>query len=81
MDGGDAVPVVGLSVVERVTRHALGGIPSDKLDGLHDAVHNLMKPKASNFEYARANYQPTSCSMPEYSPSVFSRMRTVLTSS
>lgn len=81
VDGSDALAAACLGMVEGIPGNALGSIPSDQLDRLDDTINNLNVRKSSEaFSRAHAG-KPTSCSMPEYSPSVFSRMRTVLTSS
>jgi hypothetical protein len=42
VNGSDALTTMRLGVVERVPRDAFGSVPSDELDGLDDAVNNLV---------------------------------------
>ena len=42
VDGSNALTAVRLGIVERVSRNAFGGIPSDELNGLDDTVNNLV---------------------------------------
>lgn len=66
--------------MERVACNSLRRIPSDELDGLHNTIHNL-DTDTQKRKVSEDKIMCTSCSIPEYSPSVFSRMSTVSTSS
>jgi hypothetical protein len=77
VDSSDLVPAVLGSIVESVSGDSLRGLVSDKLDGLHNTGNELMMTwweevsliKSPKFQAGSAL---TSCSIPEYSPSVFS---------
>ena len=55
-------------ILESIISNALGCIPRNQLYALHNALYHLL-----------IKMYLTSCSIPLYSPSVFSRMTTVLT--
>lgn len=73
VDGGDLSSAVLGSVVESVSRNSLGSLVRDELDRLDDTLDNLY---VNTCPGSHANGLHTSCSIPEYSPSVFSRINT-----
>lgn len=78
--GGDVESLVRSCVLERVAGDTGRGFVGDELDRLDDTVDNLAARRASEHRVcstlSRLKRGLTSCSIPEYSPSVFSRMMT-----
>ena len=70
-----------LGIMKSITRNSFRCIPCDEFDGLHYTVDDLKLINQISVRDRGCQNQLTSCSIPEYSPSVFSRIRTVFTSS
>jgi hypothetical protein len=65
-----------LRIMEGITCNPVRSIPCDEFDRLYYALDNLKSQL--NIHQMERHWDPlTSCSIPEYSPFVFSRMRTV----
>ena len=80
MDRRHRLAAIGLRVLKGVLGDAAARRLGDQLDRLDDAGDDL-KIKRKRLDKEIERFDVTSCSMPLYSPSVFSRIVTMSTSS